>query len=100
MTLAVQIECGEKNIGPFTPSFKLKNSSGTEIFNIILQKFKFRSIPKKGNVVRHNIYIELEDIPFHVPGPYTIYFYIDDKYLDSVIFNVNKINVLKSGARA
>lgn len=100
MTIVTQIESTDKNIGPFFPTIQLKDESGKIIFSFSMPSFKFKVVPKKGTVVRHTLFINLQNTQFNVPGPYTIVLLIDNKYLDSAEFNVLKIPVMRSGARA
>lgn len=100
MTLVVQIESSDKKTGPHVPTIQIKDKSSKIIVNFSMPRFNFKVAPKKGTVVRHNLFVELQNIKFDNPGSYTIILLVDNKYLDSVEFNVIKLQVMKSGASA
>lgn len=100
MSLVVQIESTEKNIGPFTPTFQIKNSKNEIINNFNMPPFKFAKSPKKGEAVRKNLHITFKTIQFNEPGAYTLHLLIDNRYLNSTKFNLIKIPVIRGGARA
>lgn len=100
MALIIQIESTDKKIGPYSPKVQIKNKDGEIIFEFKMPDFNFKNVPKKGTVVRKRLLINLENLLFNKPGPFSINLLIDNKYLDSTKFNVIKLTTIKSGARA
>lgn len=94
MTLVARIEGSAKERLLFTPEFQLRDNKG----NVLIQQPLPRA--KLSPTLSYNLFIELSDVPFKVPGLYEFVLLIDKKFMDSYAFNVTKIKTVKGRAQA